>query len=129
MQKRSYFHNVRRAGWPSLVELAPYFLAKPADSGWFRDTGNDGASLDLEGVRGTEHLPPGQGRADISLTVWGNPELGVLLQYARYGGGVPRQDWFYARTGSPRVTGGGSGNGFVRCTTRRCPSASSCELP
>lgn len=26
--------------------------------------------------------------------MWGNPELGVLLQYARYGGGVPRQDWF-----------------------------------
>jgi len=24
----------------------------------------------------------------------GNPEFGVLLQYARFGGDVPRQDWF-----------------------------------
>lgn len=94
MQKRSYFHNVRLAGWPSVAELAPYFLAKPAGSGWFHETGNDSAGFDLEGVNGTEHLPPGRGRADISLSMWGNPELGVLLQYARYGGGQPRQDWF-----------------------------------
>ncbi len=26
--------------------------------------------------------------------MWGSPELGVLLQYARYGGGAPRQDGF-----------------------------------
>lgn len=94
MQKRSYFENFQRTSWPSLVELAPYFLARPAGSGWFHNTGNDSAGFDLQGLDDTDHLPPGCGRKDISLSMWGNPELGVLLQYASYGGGVPRQDWF-----------------------------------
>ncbi len=27
--------------------------------------------------------------------MWGNPELGVLRQCARYGGGVPQLEWFF----------------------------------
>lgn len=94
MRKRVHFDSFWGSFWPATDELAPYFRAKPAGSGWFHGTGNDSAGLNLEGVAGTEHLPPGRGRADISLSMWGNPELGVLLQYARYGGGVARQDWF-----------------------------------
>ena len=94
MRKRVYFDHFWGSFWPATGELAPYFLTKPEGSGWFHDTGNDGGLLRLEGLDGTEHLPPGRGRKDIELTMWGNPDLGVLLQYARYGGGEPRQDWF-----------------------------------
>ena len=94
MRKRVYFDNYLGSFWPAANELAPYFLARPEGSGWFHETGNDSAGLSLEGLDGTDQLPPGRGRKDISLSMWGNPELGVLLQYVRYGGGVPRQDWF-----------------------------------
>lgn len=94
MRKRVHFDNFWGSFWPTVDELAPYFLAKPAGTGWFHGTGNDSAGLDLEGIDGTEHAPPGRGRKDIGLSMWGNPEFGVLLQYARYGGGQPRQDWF-----------------------------------
>ena len=93
MKKDIYFDNYFGPGWPSLIELQPYFLAPPGKE-WFYTGGNDSGSISLEGLDGTEHLPWGRGRKDIRLAMWGNPELGVLLQYARYGGGVPRQDWF-----------------------------------
>lgn len=93
-RKRVHYDRFWGSFWPATHELAPYFLAKPAGSGWVHGTGIDSAGLDLEGVGGTEHLPPGRGRADTSLSMWASPELGVLLQYARYGGGEPRQDWF-----------------------------------
>jgi Immunity protein Imm1 len=92
MQHRSYFHNVRRAEWPSLEELAPYFLAEPEGSGWFHESGNDTAGLSLHGLEGTEHLPYGNGQIFIELAMWGNPDLGVLLIYTK-AGGPNRQDF------------------------------------
>jgi hypothetical protein len=41
----------------------------------------------LEGVEGTEHLPEGKGRVDVKLSMWGDPDLGVLLIYRKFGGG------------------------------------------
>lgn len=92
MKKDIYFDNFFGPGWPPLSALEPYFLA-PRGKEWFYTGGNDSGSIRLEGLNGTEHLPFGRGRKDIKLSMWGNPELGVLLQYARYGG-VARQDWF-----------------------------------
>lgn len=95
MKKDAYFHTFHGPGWPSQAFLKPYFRKPPKDAiSWFPNSGNDSGGLDLEGLEGTEHLPFGRGRKDIRLDMYGNPELGVLLQYARYGGGVPRQDWF-----------------------------------
>ena len=72
--------------WPDSVKLKPYFLA-PTGRAWFDTGGNDTAGLRLEGVDGTEHLPKGKGRIDIELSMWGNPDLGVLLIYRKMGGG------------------------------------------
>jgi hypothetical protein len=93
MKKEIYFDNFYGPGWPALSALEPYFLAPPGKE-WFYTGGNDSGGLSLEGVDGTDHLPRGGGRKDIKLDMWGNPELGVLLQYSKIGGGVPRQDWF-----------------------------------
>lgn len=92
--------------------------------------------MSLEGVRGTEHLPPGQGRAEIILSMWGNPELGVLLQYARYGGGDPSSRGHGAhggRAGHPGTTVGRdqspkrSPNGRSAVAGRLLPVASRCQ--
>lgn len=95
MIKYAYFHTFRDESWPAQEFLKPYFKNPPHDAiSWFPNSGNDSGVIRLEGLDATEHLPWGRGRKDIELTMWGRPELGVLMQYARYGGGVPRQDWF-----------------------------------
>lgn len=92
--KDAYFHTFYGPGWPSQDFLKPYFRTPPAGAiSWFPGSGNDGGSLDLRGLDGTDHLPYGNGQKCIELSMCGNPELGVLLQYTRFGGGVPRRDW------------------------------------
>jgi hypothetical protein len=81
------FDEFRGKGWPAVADLEPYFLA-PKGKEWFYSGGNDTARLDIYGVDGTEHLAPGKGRIDINLSMYGNPKLGVLLTYRRYGGGI-----------------------------------------
>ena len=93
MKKDIYFDNFFGPGWPSVNDLKPYFLA-PRGKEWFYTGGNDSGGIYLRGLDGTEHLPYGRGQKCIELSTWGNPELGVLLQYAGFGGGVARQDWF-----------------------------------
>lgn len=86
MRRDIYFDRRFGPGWPPPEELKPYFLA-PKGKEWFYAGGNDTAGFTLEGVEGTEHLPEGRGRIDIRLSMWGNPELGVLLIYSKRGGG------------------------------------------
>lgn len=93
MMKDIYFDNFFGPGWPTLDQIKPYFIA-PSGKEWFYTGGNDSGGLDVLGVDGTEHLARFKGRKDIKLSMWGKPDLGVLLQYSRVGGGVPRQDWF-----------------------------------
>jgi hypothetical protein len=85
MRKRTYFASRRREGWPEPQELEPYFLAPPGKR-WFFETGNDSGGIIAEGLDGTEHLMPGAGRIDLSLDMYGHPELGVLLLHWRNGG-------------------------------------------
>jgi Immunity protein Imm1 len=82
-----YFDEFFGPGWPSQQDLEPYFFPPPNGRGWFHGTGNDSGSLSLKGIDGTEHLPFGKGRADIRLSMWGNPDLGVLIIYSKLGGG------------------------------------------
>jgi len=86
MGKTGYFASKLIRDWPKPDEIEDYFLAPPGER-WFFETGNDGASFTLEGVDGTEHLPAYKGRIDIELMMWANPNLGVLLNWSKWGGG------------------------------------------
>jgi hypothetical protein len=87
MRKRAYFDSKRYKGWPSPHELEPDFLGRKGKQ-WFDTGGNDTAGLHAEGAEGTEHFnDEGEDRIDIDLMMWGNPDLGVLLIYKKWGGG------------------------------------------
>lgn len=90
MKKSAYFASEwYEKGWPAPKDLEHYFLAPPSER-WFGNypRGNDTAGFFAEGVDGTEHLPEGKGRKYIDLTLWGNPDLGVLLIHWKRGGGL-----------------------------------------
>ncbi len=87
MRKSTYFASRASKGWPDPKELEHYFLA-PRGHRWFFETRNDSGSLTAEGVDGTEHLEENKGRIDIDLQMWGHPDLGVLLIYSKWGGGL-----------------------------------------
>jgi hypothetical protein len=87
MKKMAYFASRDFVGWPDPKDLERYFLAPPAEC-WFFETRNDGAAIYAEGVDGTEHLSPNGDRIDLNLTMYGHPELGVLLTYTKWGGGL-----------------------------------------
>jgi hypothetical protein len=84
--KQAYFDVYWGEGWPKIDWLQPYFLGPP-EKRWFFSSGNDSASLSIEGAERTEHLERGKGRIDIHLEMWGHPKLGVLLVRSKRGGG------------------------------------------
>ncbi|MBM3544613.1 MAG: hypothetical protein FJX44_08945 [Alphaproteobacteria bacterium] len=86
MRKSGYFDSQELKGWLDPQELRPYFYAPPGRE-WFHTGGNDGASIEAEGIEGTDALPANKGRIDIRLLMWGIPNLGVLLIYTKWGGG------------------------------------------
>ena len=95
MKKKVYFDVFDRRGWPSPDELQHYFLAPPGQRWTFGEGESESWGLDAEGVDGTEHLPANKGRIDIHLTMVGNEDHGVLLQYRKLGGGY--KDIYYSK--------------------------------
>jgi len=87
MRKCAYLDLRRINRWPRSEELEPYFLGS-AKQRWAFESGNDNAGLAVEGVDGTEDMEPNEGRVDVDLDMWGHPDLGVLLIYSKWGGGV-----------------------------------------
>jgi hypothetical protein len=87
MRKSVYFGSFDGRGWPLPEQLQQYFLAPPGHR-WTFKGGNDNWGLTAEGVDGSEHLEANKGRIDINLEMWGHPDLGVLLIYSKWGGGV-----------------------------------------
>jgi hypothetical protein len=83
MKKTTYFLEHPGLGWPDERWLAPYFLT-PAGRHEAFAIDNDCWGVSLEGVDGTENLPP-QKQIDINLTIVGNLDVGVLLFYDRWG--------------------------------------------
>jgi hypothetical protein len=94
VKKSVYFDVFDRPGWPSPDELQHYFLAPPGQRWTFGDGENDSWGLTAEGVDGTEHLELNE-RIDIHLTMVGNPDHGVLLQYRKWGSGC--KDTYYSK--------------------------------
>lgn len=86
MQKSGYFASRDIKGWPKPQDIEHYFLTPPGKR-WFFETRNDTAGFRADGVDGTEHLPYGNGRVDIDLSLWGHPKYGVLLIWSKSGGG------------------------------------------
>lgn len=81
MKKTADFASRDIDGWPRPADIEPYFLAPPG--GWFSRTREDTAGFAIEGVDGTEHLPPNKGRTNITLYLSAHPTLGVLLTWAK----------------------------------------------
>jgi hypothetical protein len=91
MIKKTYFASLPIHGWPKPEVLERYFLAPPGKR-WFFETRTDGALLQGIGADGTEHLQANKGRIDINLSMWGHPDLGVLVIWSKWGGGH-KQDY------------------------------------
>jgi len=94
MQRQIYFPQFCGSFWPSSDALSNYFLTPEGTDQTFSG-GNDGWSLSIAGLYGTEHLirytedprnPEGTA-VEAHLTAWFNPQLGVLLGYSKFGGG------------------------------------------
>jgi hypothetical protein len=81
------FGDIRVSSWPAPEQLKHYFFGPPGQE-WLQDEQNDSAVLSAQGVERTEHLKLGEGRVNLHLMLWGNPELGVMLMYSKTGGGV-----------------------------------------
>ena len=86
MKKHVSFDKYWGDFWPTPEQLQPYFLAKKGQE-WFYTGGNDTAGLSAEGLYGTEGLEKYKERVDVRLSMWGNPQHGVYLQYQKFGGG------------------------------------------
>jgi hypothetical protein len=86
MEKYSYFASERLFRWPEPAEIEHYFLNPPGQR-WFFETTNDSGGFRAKGADGTAHMPAGKGRINVNLSMWGHPDLGVLLIYSKHGGG------------------------------------------
>ncbi len=84
MNKYCNFGPFRGYNWPSLEQLQPFFITTVGNE-WFFDSGNDSAGFRLEGIDGTEELLFNEKRIDVELKLWGDPDLGVLLIWHKYG--------------------------------------------
>lgn len=88
MKKITDFDVRWEQGWPETDWLEPFFLA-PKGKEWSYKGGNDSWGLSAEGADGTAHLGEDEGRIDLTLDMYGNPEHGVLLIYQKWGDGNP----------------------------------------
>jgi Immunity protein Imm1 len=84
MRKLTHFASLPREGWPKPKDMERYFLGPPGQR-WNFEERQDCWGLTAEGLHGTERLAGHKGRIDIRLTMVGNPERGVLLQYRKVG--------------------------------------------
>lgn len=86
MGKRTYLDADLSRGWPKPEEIEHFFLAPPGERRFF-DTYPSGGFFQNEGAYGTEHLQANQGRIEVRLMMWTDPDLGVLLIWSKWGGG------------------------------------------
>jgi hypothetical protein len=86
MGKTAYLDAELTWEWPKPEEIEHYFLAPPDEHEFFDADAAEGF-FQKEGAYDTEHLQPNEGRIDIRLMMWTDPDLGVLLIWSKWGGG------------------------------------------
>jgi hypothetical protein len=86
MRKWCSFPSCDLESWPAPGDIERYFL-EPPEENWCFDIGRDSAGFSLEGLDGTDHLPPlDSGRINIRLYLQVHPILGMLLQWSKWDG-------------------------------------------
>jgi len=93
MRKCTHFVDLPDEGWPDLKLLEPFFLTAAGRNRLIRN-GNDSWGISIDGVEGTENLPPFNGRVDIDLMIQANPRLGILLCYLKLGPKGKGGSWY-----------------------------------
>ena len=94
MKRRMYFPGFLRGAWTPSGQLSDFFLTTEGRDRVYSG-GNDNWGLDIVGLYGTEELKsyvqdqrnPKATAVEVDLSLWFNPELGVLLAYSKFGGG------------------------------------------
>lgn len=94
MRKTANFNRHWGRGWPEPRAIERYFIGKQSDP-WFSETRGDSAMFSLEGLEGTDHLLPHEGRKDIRLSMWSHAVHGLLLMYEKTGDDFP--DIYYSK--------------------------------
>ena len=92
--KEIYFGPFHLRDWPTVDELAPYFLTPDGIEHWYK-SGNDNWGINAYGLYGTGGLPEHKRRGtnvpgtevDAKILMYGDPEFGALLYYRKWGGG------------------------------------------
>jgi Immunity protein Imm1 len=86
MRKWCSFPSCDFEGWPEPTDIAHYFRGRPEEK-WRFDIGEDSAAFTVEGLDGTDHLPPlDSGRSNITLYLQVHPIFGMLLQWTKWDG-------------------------------------------
>ena len=101
MKKTIHFDSFAREGWPQPSELQRFFLA-PQGREWSYRGGNDHWGIDVDGLFGTDGLPDHE-RVSVSLSMVGNPDLGVSLFYSKWDGRVRRKFSYNSKGDFERV--------------------------
>jgi hypothetical protein len=101
MRKTIYFDRFRGDQWPPPNLLEPFFLA-PKGQEWSYRGGNDSWGLEVQGLLGTDHLPPID-RVNVTLSMFGNPDLGALLLYDKWDGRIRRHHMFSSKGDLSRI--------------------------
>ena len=84
MRKTANFDTHWGRGWPELKSVERYFIGEQNDP-WLSEANSDSALFSLEGLNGTDHLLPHEGRRDIRLSIWSHSLHGLLLMYEKTG--------------------------------------------
>jgi hypothetical protein len=95
LRRTIHFASFERNGWPAPGELEPYFRV-PKGKEWSDFGGTDQWSLKIAGLCGTADKPEFE-TVYARLSVYGHPELGVLLCYRKWDGRIRQMQGFLSK--------------------------------
>lgn len=87
--KKAYIASRQIDRWPRPQEIKHFFLA-PKGHEWTYAGGNDGWTLTIEGLDGTENAKRID-QVNVTLYMTGHPDLGLFLLYTKWDGRLRRK--------------------------------------